>query len=143
VTSPIPDQQPDPGALAAFASSAATRPFWEGLARGELLIPHCESCERSFFPPRELCPVCDGRAVEFLPATASGTVLAASTVRLPLNGWPAEDVPYTVLLVRLIEEDVVLPGRLGEVAEASVVGEGVEIEFAADREDELPHWRLA
>jgi len=135
------DDHADRGPVASLASSAATQPHWDGLARGELLIPRCESCGEFFFYPREVCPSCAGRDISFRQAAGTGTVVAASTARVALNAWPAEDVPYTAVLVRL-EEGVIIPGRLAQVAEGPIVGAPVEVSFAANAESELPRWKL-
>jgi uncharacterized OB-fold protein len=47
-------------------------PFWEGLQRGELLLPHCHACDAPFFYPRVLCPRCGSRDLDWQRASGSG-----------------------------------------------------------------------
>jgi uncharacterized OB-fold protein len=121
--------------------SIATQAYWDALSRGELLLPHCAGCDTSFFYPRERCPACLGTDIEWRAATGGGTVVASAIARLALNDWPAEDVPYQVLLVEL-DEGVRMPGRLNDVADASVVGRRVELRFAPEPEWDLPRFHL-
>ena len=44
--------------------------FWEGAARGELLIKQCAACSRYWHPPRPMCP--EYHATNMVPARMSG-----------------------------------------------------------------------
>lgn len=51
-------------------------PFWDGAERGELVIPRCVPCHASFWYPRNLCPTCGARDVEWVPHPGAGIVHA-------------------------------------------------------------------
>ncbi len=127
------------GPITALAASGATQPHWDGLAQGELLIPRCRSCGKFFFYPRVLCPRCASRDIEAERVSGRGTIIAATTVHAALNGWPADDLPYTAVLVRL-REGVVMPGRMADTEVGVVIGAEVQVRFSGDPEHELPRW---
>ena len=37
-----------------------TAHYWEGTARGELLLQKCRACDTTYFPPQPFCPACSG-----------------------------------------------------------------------------------
>ena len=49
---PVPEPTPE------------TRPFWDGCARGELLLQRCRDCGKPYFYPRPVCPACGSTDVE-------------------------------------------------------------------------------
>lgn len=74
--------------------------FWEGAARGELLIQRCSGCGGHQLYPRPYCLRCQGE-VEWVPASGGGVVYSKITVHLqPL---PELEPPYDVILVELDE----------------------------------------
>lgn len=50
--------------------------FWQQLADGHVVLPHCSTCDEAFFYPRVLCPRCGSRAVDWIPASGAGTLYA-------------------------------------------------------------------
>ena len=51
-----------------------SQPFWEGVARRELLIQRCDACQRYVFYPRSHCPHCFGDSLSWVQATGAGTI---------------------------------------------------------------------
>jgi hypothetical protein len=81
-------------------------PWWEALARHELLVPRCRACGTWRFPPRAICNRCTSFDVEWAPAGGRGTV-----AWWVVNHHPFTDdflTPYAVVTVRLDEQDDVL-----------------------------------
>jgi uncharacterized OB-fold protein len=64
----------------AIEVTAVTRPFWEGLADGQFLVPECLACKRSSFPPRTVCPQCHHRDFSWVPVSGRGTLYAATRI---------------------------------------------------------------
>jgi len=59
---------------------AETKPFWDALREGMLMLAQCESCERIHYYPRPMCPHCWSEAVTLVPASGQGTLYTWSTV---------------------------------------------------------------
>jgi uncharacterized OB-fold protein len=80
-------------------------PWWESLARHELLFPRCRTCGTWRFPPRAICNRCTSFDVEWAPPSGRGTV-----AWWVVNHHPFTDfvTPYAVVTVRLDEQDDVL-----------------------------------
>lgn len=128
------------GPVAGLARSAATQPFWDGLAAGELRVPRCEACGQLFFYPRPICPRCWSEEVGWLAAGGGGTVYAVTTVHVPFD--PSLEVPYAVAIVDL-DEGVRMPGRLAPAAAEVAVGDRVRVAFGADPALSLPTFEPA
>jgi uncharacterized OB-fold protein len=127
-------------AVAGLARSAASQPFWDGLAAGELRLPYCRRCEEMFFYPRPFCPRCWSEDIVWRPAAGSGTVYAVTTVHVAFD--PTLPVPYAVALVDL-DEGVRLPGRVEPNDAGVAVGDRVQLTFGADPAGTLPIFRPA
>lgn len=76
------------------------RPFWDGAARGELMLPHCAGSGRPFWPPSPISPF-DGGAVEWRGVTAEGVVSAVVTYARVFQQVLAANMPYAVAQVEL------------------------------------------
>ena len=88
--------------------------FWEGAKKHELWIPYCRSCERSYWYPRDFCPHCGSRDVEWRRSAGKGRVHAfAIQYRAFHPGWGGE-VPYVTALIDL-DEGVRIFSNLVEV----------------------------
>jgi uncharacterized OB-fold protein len=90
---PIPDPDFEP-----------TRPFFEGAARGELVIPRCSQCDRFQWTPPERCRSCGGGELAWVATSGRGTLFSFAIVRRPLLRQFAPLVPYAAGIVTL-EED--------------------------------------
>jgi hypothetical protein len=123
--------------VADLARSEATRPFWEGLAAGELRLPRCQDCGQVFFFPRPCCPHCWAEAIGWERSAGQGTVYAVSEVHVAFD--PTLEVPYLVALVDL-DEGVRLPARLDPAGVPYAIGDRVAIAFAEDPAAELPRF---
>lgn len=89
-TRPLPDlQDPDNGY------------FWQGTARGEINVKHCNDCGRDQWPPRLGCPYCGSSNIAWSPRSTSGTVFSWTVIHRTLT--QGFGTPYTVLLVELCD----------------------------------------
>ena len=73
----------------------------------------CEKCGARIFPPRDVCPGCEGPAQTPFVFSGMGEVYSYSTVYNPPRGFE-EFAPYTVALVRL-EEGPLVTAQLTDV----------------------------
>ena len=92
--------------------TAESLPFWEGAARGELLLQHCTDCERWVFYPRAICPHCWSSALEWRRASGKGVVKSFTVVHKPGHPAWAVAAPYTVAVIELEEGPTMLSALL-------------------------------
>lgn len=78
-----------------------TAPFWEAARRHELHIQRCAGgCGKVYFPPRNFCPGCGSRAVEWFRASGRATLYSYTISHLPAPGFTP---PYAIAVVELEE----------------------------------------
>ena len=51
-----------------------TRPFWDGLKEGKLLLPRCDDTGQVFFYPRAVSPFTHSRNISWVEASGKGTL---------------------------------------------------------------------
>lgn len=78
--------------------------FWEATTRGDLAIARCLECRRWAHPPLERCPRCGG-TMAFEAVSRRGVVFSRISVHKPMVPGYLRDLPYTVLLVELVEQE--------------------------------------
>ena len=131
-TKPVPRPTPD------------TQPYWDGLARGQLLIQRCKSCGSFRHYPRPVCPACWSMDHEWVAASGQGTVHSWTVAHHPFHlGFKAES-PYVLLTVDLAE-GVRAMGQLRGLDPAALrLGLPVEVDFVREGEGPtLPVFRPA
>lgn len=118
-----------------------TSTYWDGCARGELLIQHCPNCGNRQFYPRAMCTVC-ASTPEWERASGRGTVHTFTVIRQN-HAKPFRDLlPYVVAMIELDEGPRMMGNVVGGPVEDVAVGMPVEVFFdAADDELSLPFWR--
>ncbi len=75
-------------------------PFWDGVAQGRLVLPHCVATGRAFWPPSSLSPFSGGQ-VEWRTVAPVGVLLARATYRRSFHKAFEALMPYAVGLVQL------------------------------------------
>jgi uncharacterized OB-fold protein len=80
-----------------------TQWWWEALGRGELFVPHCTSCDGSFFPPMPACPHCGSTEVDRHPSAGLGRIHSWITIHIAQDPAFVGEVPYTIVAVHLDE----------------------------------------
>ncbi|HZR79960.1 MAG TPA: OB-fold domain-containing protein [Candidatus Binatia bacterium] len=126
------------------------RPFWEGAARGELLVQTCGRCGKMRMPPRPMCFACRSLDVAWTKASGRGRVWSFVVPHPPLLPAYAELAPYNVVVVELEEDPTIrLVGNLVESADGPInavdpasirIGEPVRAVFARVDDVALPRW---
>ena len=84
-----------------ISPSPDAQPFWDGVERGQLVIPRCIRCDTPFWYPRNLCPTCGSRDIEWNPHHGSGTVHAFCIHHHTSLPHLREFVPFVTALVDL------------------------------------------
>jgi len=84
------------------APDGDTRPYWEGVARGELRIQRCEACGQYVFYPRSICPHCHSDRLTWVTSSGQGTIYSYTVVHQAFGPFAGEP-PFVVALVELAE----------------------------------------
>ena len=122
------------------ATSRDTEFFWEGVARGELLIQRCASCGTLRHPPRPACGVCRSFEWDTIASSGRGEVYSRVVVHHPVV--PPFEAPYVVALVALEEGVRLVSNVIGVPPEDVRIGMPVEVVFErVDDELTLPLFR--
>lgn len=109
-----------------------TQPYWEGSARGELLIKKCNSCNQAYFYPRPLCPFCMSEETIWFKASGNGVVYSYTHAkRSPHFNFPA--------LITLEEGPTIMSAVIGCDESEISVGQQVTVKFVeTDAHGALP-----
>jgi uncharacterized protein len=122
--SPLPGVMPTPTLP---APTVLTQPFWDGAARGRLLLPHCRVCQRHFFRPEIACTHCFATDWQWVQASGRGTLYSWTAVhRAPAPGFT---VPLVLAVVELEEGPAMFSNLVG-CAEAQIrIGMALRVRF--------------
>ena len=119
---------------------AASAGFYEGTARGELLIRTCQACGHHAAPPVVYCPACGSARVDWAAAAGRGTIASWSVVHPRSGVGPTE--PAVIGVVELEEGPWVL-GRIIGPPGRMAAGLPVQVEFVRPDDGEaIPVYRL-
>jgi hypothetical protein len=106
-------------------------PYWAALAEGALKLQHCRDCNRWTWPPRPICSGCQGENLEWKAVAGTGEVYSWIVNHKPYMPDVVDLVPYTIVLVRLDEQDdIFIPGRLLSDVEAH---QGLKVRAAPEK----------
>ncbi|MBE9375867.1 Zn-ribbon domain-containing OB-fold protein [Saccharopolyspora sp. HNM0983] len=110
--------------MVGIEADAETRPFWDGVERGELRLQRCADCGRAVFYPRSVCPGCFGQRLDWFTARGTGTVHSWTVAHRAFGAF-AGQAPFTVALVD-VDEGVRMMTRIVESAQVDI-GDRVEL----------------
>jgi uncharacterized OB-fold protein len=131
-------------------SEPTSAPFWEGAARGELLVQACGSCGKRRMPPRPMCPQCQSTEVTWDHTSGRGRIWSYIVPHPPLLPAYAAVAPYNAIVVELAEDPTIrfagnlvasADGEIDEIDPATIeIGEPVSVVFAKVEDVFLPRW---
>ena len=131
-------------------SEPTTREFWEGCARGELLVQACGACGTWRHPPRPMCPVCRSIEVRWDRTSGRGRIWSFVVPHPPLLPAYSPLAPYNVIVVELEDDPRIrfvgnlvtsADGPINEIDSATIaVGQPVSVVFADVDGVALPRW---
>ena len=99
--------------------SEVSRPWWDGLARGELTVQQCQACAHWVFYPRPFCPSCGSRELVWRQVDGSATLYTWSVARVAVS--PAfEHLNQPILAVAELDIGVRIPTSLCDVQPEAV-----------------------
>ncbi len=133
-TGPLPVKQPESDF------------YWERAKARELWLRRCIGCARAYFYPRDFCPGCGGRNVEWTQASGRGTLHTFAIVHRPPLPAFRDKTPYIVAMVDLEEGPRMATNLVGvEPDPANIrVGMAVQVDYEDLTEEiTLPVFRPA
>jgi uncharacterized protein len=80
-----------------------SEPFWNALRNGQILLQHCNVCQRVRYPPMPTCPYCGSRDASWVQCGGKGVVYSWIRVETALDPARAAEVPYSFGIVQLEE----------------------------------------
>jgi uncharacterized OB-fold protein len=115
-----------------------TAPFWEAATRHELVCQRCRQCANWIFYPREQCPTCFSKDLEYAPVSGKGRVFAYTIVYQPANQAFEPDAPYCYAIVQL-DEGVRMPTNIVDCPLDEI---SVDMPVTVVFDDVSPEWTL-
>lgn len=80
-----------------------SQPYWDGLAKNQILVQHCSDCEAWVFYPRSRCTNCLSSSLEWKQVSGRGTVFTFTIARQPTVPMFADETPQCIAIVELEE----------------------------------------
>jgi len=107
-----------------------TSGYWEGAARGELVLQRCLDCGRVQHRPRAICAHCLSGAIEHFAASGRGRVYTFTVTHQ--NQMPAfrQACPYVLAYVELEEGPRIMTHIVGCDPEEVEIEQDVVVDFA-------------
>jgi len=102
-----------------------TAHYWDGTARGELLLQRCRACATTYFPPQPFCPACVRDDIEIVRASGRGTLYSYVVTHLAAPGFEA---PYVIAVVELEEGPRLLTNLVGVAPDPETVALDAPVE---------------
>ena len=130
-------QYPDP------AVDQETRAYWEGAARGELVLQRCGACGVVQHRPRAQCAKCLSPAIEHFVASGRGTVHTWTVTHQNVLPAFVQACPYVMAYVDLEEGPRLLTNIVGCPTDQVRIGMPVRVEFVPTGEFAVPRFRPA
>jgi uncharacterized protein len=122
-----------------------SRPFWDACKSHELKVQRCRGCGDAFFYPRNVCPNCLSRDVEWIRTSGRGKLHTFSIVHAGGRHPPLE-LPFVLAVVQLEEGPRMLSNLVGVAPDPAAIrcDMPVVVEFADVTEQiSLPRFRPA
>ncbi len=110
----------------------------EGFSRCELRVQRCEACEAKQFPPRAICVACGSSQLTWMTLPSRGEIVSFTVVHRASTPERKARVPYAIALVDCAPGVRLMMNVETDESEALIVGQPVEIDFAAIGDDPQP-----
>jgi uncharacterized protein len=121
-----------------------TQPFWRATAVGKLVLPQCTQCQNYIWYPRQFCPNCFARDIEWKEACGYGKIYSFTVIRRGAPTAFERVAPYAVGYVELEEGPRIYTNIVECDVDALRIGLAVEVLFhRLDAEVSIPRFRLA
>src|SRR5262249_8792655 len=127
--------------LVPTSEDADTGPYWQAAREHRLTIAKCSRCDKTLHLPRQHCDRCHSTDIAWREVAGRGSLYSWTTTWHPTE--PSFEVPYTVVLVDLVDEPEVR--LVGSIPGAPTLEPGmpmrVVFEDVPGANAVLPQWR--
>ena len=107
-----------------------SKPFFDGAARGVLMIRRCRSCGTYLAPAvEEICPECLGEELEWAEAAGRATLYSFGVMHQFYHAAFSDELPYNVAIVELTEGPRLQTNIVGVDVAALRVGMPLAVTF--------------
>ncbi|RYE04462.1 MAG: Zn-ribbon domain-containing OB-fold protein [Sphingomonadales bacterium] len=107
-----------------------TAPFWEATKRGVLLLPKCQTCQRTIWYPKTFCSACGTVGVDWYEASGRATIYSYTIMHAKRAAGPYADVvPYVIAVVELEEGPRLMTNIVDADPESLAIGQPVAVVF--------------
>lgn len=80
-----------------------SKPYWDGLMQGQLLVQKCAQCGKLRHYPRPVCDRCFSFDVKWIKASGRGSVHSWTIAHHAFNPGFKDELPYALVTVDLVE----------------------------------------
>ena len=77
--------------------------YWAAAKNHKFIIQKCTECHQYVFYPREACPYCQSKDLEWAEPSGKGTVYSYTIIRRAAHPGFKDDVPYIYAIIELVE----------------------------------------
>ncbi len=105
------------------------RPFFVAAKRHELRVQRCTACGTHRFPARAICSACLSTESEWAPVSGRGEVFSFNVMHQVYHPGFAAEVPYAVVIVKLVEGAKMVSTLVGVEPHAIRIGMPVTVVF--------------
>ncbi len=99
--------------------------FWESIREGRLTGTRCDKCDKTYCPPRNVCPSCLSDGVQWIELTGRGSILTFTVISAPPSDFE-KLAPYVVVIVKLDDGPQLTGMLVGVPPEMVEIGMRVE-----------------
>lgn len=110
--------------------------YWDGAFSGRLVLQQCQKCLRVRHYPQPMCPGCHSFDTGWIEASGAGTIYSWTITHHPFDESLANEVPYALVTVELVEGVRVL-ARSGNV-DGMRMNQPVIVRFSRVDEEHQP-----
>jgi uncharacterized protein len=80
-----------------------SKPYWDGMKEGKLMLPNCQDCGKAHFYPRVFCPHCHSNNLTWVQGSGKGKLYSFEILYRPFNRAVKVPPPYVLAMVELEE----------------------------------------
>ena len=104
-----------------------TRPFWDALREGRLIVQRCSACDRTFFRPEVACPHCLSTEWQWVESSGRGTLYSFSVVHRAPS--PAFTAPFIFAAIDMEEGWTMFSNVIGIAPDEARIGMKLKVSF--------------
>lgn len=111
--------------------------FWDACRERRVMVQQCATTGRAWFPPAPVSPFAPGGQWDWIACSGRGEVLSFVVFHQKYFAGFADELPYNVAMIRLVEGPVLISNIVGKDTSITV-GMPVEVLFEDRGEFTVP-----